>query len=107
MSRFRAALLALGGLAIGAAAVLAWRARQADTPRAALQRLVDGIRAGDRHAIERSVDVPRLAQSLLGEAQAAARAMGDTSGVDEATQGLILATLEQSIRTTLLDPTSA
>jgi hypothetical protein len=108
MSRFRAVLLALGGLAIAAAPVLAWRARQASgSPLASLGALAEGARRSDRHAIERYLDVQRTAESVVDEARAAALAAGDSSGVDEGTKSLLVAAVEQSIWTTLLDPAAA
>jgi hypothetical protein len=107
MSRFRAVLLAFGGLAIVVVALLAWRARRGGSPRASVERLVDGIRAKDRPAIEQYLDVPRTAESVVDEGMVAALATGDSSGVDEGTKSLLVAAVEQSIWTTLLDPAAA
>jgi hypothetical protein len=108
MSRFRAVLLAIGGLAIAAAAVLALRARQASgSPLASLRALAEGAHASDRHAIEQYLDVRRTAESVVDEARAIALAVGDSSSVDEGTKTLLIAALEQSIWTTLLDPAAA
>ena len=103
MSRFRAVLLAVAGLAIVAAAFLARRARQGGSPRASLQRLGDGVRAGDRLAIEQYLDVRRTAESVVDEARATALAVGDSSSVDEGTKQLLVTAVEQSIWTALLD----
>jgi len=107
MSRFRAVLLAVAGLAIVAAAFFGRRARQGGSPRASLQRLADGVRAGDRVAIEQYVDVRRTAESVVDEGRAAALAVGDSSSVDEATKSLLVTAVEQSIWTTLLDPAAS
>jgi hypothetical protein len=104
MSRFRAVLLAVVGLAVVAAAFVARRARQGGSPRASLQRLADGVRARDRLAIEQYLDVRRTAESVVDEARAAALAAGDSSSTDEGTKSLLVTAVEQSIWTTLLDP---
>lgn len=108
MSRFRAVLLAFGGLAIVAVVFLAWRARHVSgSPLASLRALADGARAKDRPTIEQYLDLQRTAESVVDEARAAALAVGDSSGVDEGTKALLVAAVEQSIWTTLLDPAEA
>lgn len=99
MSRFRAVLLAIGGLAIVAAALLAWRARQGGTPRASLQRLVDGVRAKDQHAIEQYLDVRRTAESVVDEAIVAAQSSSEDAGQ----KPLLVPVVEQSIWIMLVD----
>ena len=106
MSRFRAVLLAVAGLAIVAAAFLARRAPQGGSPRASLQRLADGVRARDRLAIEQYLDVRRTAESVADEASSVAATLpaAESSGPEEATKSLMVAVLEQTIWTALLDP---
>lgn len=99
MSRVRAVLLAV--------TLFAGCARERSSPRASLERLGDGVRAQDRAAIERYLDVPRTAESAVDEVRAAALAAGDTSGTDAVTRSMLVVALEQSIWTTLLDPAEA
>ncbi len=98
MSRSRAVLLAVVWLAV-AVAFLARRTRRGDSPRASLQRLADGIRARDRVAIERYLDVRRTAESVVDEAFSAAG-----SQPDEITPSSLVPVVELSIWKTLLDP---
>jgi hypothetical protein len=106
MSRFRVVLLAVVGLAIIAAVFLARRAPRGGSPRASLQGLADGIRARDKGAIERYLDVPRTAQSVVDEAYSAAAALpaGGSSPPAEVTPASLVPSVELSIWTTLLDP---
>lgn len=99
-------LLAVVGFAIVAAAFLARRTRRGDSPRASLQRLADGIRAGDRVAIERYLDVRRTAESVVDEAFSAARNLPaeGSSQPDEITPSSLVPVVELSIWSTLLDP---
>jgi hypothetical protein len=99
MSRFRAVLLAFAGLAIVAVALLAWRARRGGSPRASVERLVDGIRAKDRPAIEQYLDVPRTAESVVDEGMVAAQ----SSNEDADRKPLLVTVVEQSIWTMLID----
>ncbi len=91
-------LLAVVGFAIVAAAFLARRTRRGDSPRASLQRLADGIRARDRVAIERYLDVRRTAESVVDEA------FEESSQPDEITPSSLVPVVELSIWSTLLDP---
>jgi len=106
MSRSRVVLLAVVGFAIVAAAFLARRARRGDSPRASLQRLADGIRARDRVAIERYLDVRRTAESVVDEAFSAAGTLPaeGSSEPDEITPSSLVPVVELSIWKTLLDP---
>lgn len=107
MSRFRAVLLAIAGLVVVAAAVRAWRARQASrSPLASLRALADGARARDRRAIERYLDVSRTAESIVDEgiSAAATLAPAESSPQDEITTSSLVPVVELSIWTTLLDP---
>jgi len=97
MSRSRAVLLAVVGFTIVAAAFLARRARRGESPRASLERLADGIRARDRVAIERYLDVRRTAESVVDEA------FEESSQPDEITPSSLVPVVELSIWKTLLD----
>ena len=97
----RPVLLAIGAFAIAVAAVVAWRARQTGrAPLASLRAFADGARARDRAAIEQYLDVRGTAESVVEEASSAAA----TLPPEEATKSLMVAALEQSIWTALLDP---
>jgi len=106
MSHVRAVLLAGVAFTIIAAACSVKRARPSGSPRASLEALADGIRARDRIAIERYLDVQRTAQSVVDEAFSAAATVPDqqSSLQDDITPASLVPVVELSIWTTLLDP---
>ena len=101
MSRFHLALLTMGALAIAGAAVVTWRIRQKDrSPVYSLEQLAAAARARDRVAIERYLDVARVAESVVDEAIAAASALG---APDPAMKPSLVSAMQQAIWSTLMD----
>jgi len=98
MSRFRTVSLAV--LALAGAAVVTWRLQRRGAPVDSLRQLADAARARDRAAIERYLDVGRTAESIVDEATATAGAVG---AADPALKPSLVATVQQSIWTALLD----
>ena len=98
MSRFRTVLLAV--LALAGAAVVTWRLQRRGAPVDSLRQLAEAARARDRAAIERYLDVGRTAESVVDEASSTAGALG---AADPALKPSLVAAVEQSIWTALLD----
>jgi len=100
MSRFRLVLLAVVALALASAAVVTWRQHRRGSPVYSLRQLADAARARDRAAIERYLDVGRTAESVVDEANSAAGALG---AADPGLKPSLVAAVEQSVWTALLD----
>jgi DUF2939 family protein len=102
MSRIHLALLTMGGLAIAGATVFTLRIRQrGHAPLYSLQQLVNAARARDRAAIERYLDVGRIAESVVDEANATAGALGEVA--DSSLRPSLVTAVQLSIWTALLD----
>src|SRR5439155_16832727 len=83
------------------AAVVTWRIRQKDrSPVYSLEQLAAAARARDRVAIERYLDVARVAESVVDEAIAAASALG---APDPAMKPSPVSAMQQAIWSTLMD----
>ena len=95
MSRIHLALLTVGALVIASAALITWRRHENGSPLESLQQLANAVRAKDRAAIERYLDVGRTAESVVDEAIS-------TAG-DPALKPSLVTALQQSIWTALLD----
>ncbi len=108
MSRIHLALLTGAALVIATGALITWRARQGRSPLESLQQLADAVRARDRAAIERYLDVGRTAESAVAEALSTAAALdpGATSELRtfEGMRSSLAALVELNIWTTLLHP---
>jgi len=100
MSRFRLVLLAAVALALASAAVVTCRQHRRGSPVYSLRQLADAARVRDRAAVERYLDVGRTAESVVDEATSTAGALG---AADPGLKPSLVAAVEQSIWTALLD----